>query len=396
MNILIVSQEFPYPPHFSGAKLKLYYLIKYLSQRHKIYLISLTESEAELKYIDEMKRFCEDVYSFGHRSSPSLTVAAVFKQIFSRYPYEAQDYYSDEVAARIKEAIAKYKIDIVHFDLIYMAQYGECVGRLPKVIAVNDVNWLLWRDIAKYEKKVIPKIKAFFHYLRIKEFESSHYPRFDRCVVVSPRDRDELKAYFPEHKLVVIPNGVDIDKFHFIGGNPDSHNLIFTGVMSYKPNTDAMIFFCGRILPLIKERVPDVKLYIVGRDPSPEINGLKSDNVIITGYVDSIIDYAKNASVYVAPLRMGSGIKNKVLEAMAMGLPVVATTLSVEAIEAVSGKEFLVGDNPEDFAKAVVGLLNNSEKRIKLTENARRTIEEKYNWNTVVARYENLYESLLK
>lgn len=393
MKILIISQEFPYPPSYTGAKLKLYNLLKYLSKKNEIYLISFIGSKEELDYVPKIKEFCSLVDTVPRNLSPSHNI---IQSVFSKYPRDAFTYFSNEMEAKTLDIIKTYNIDIVHLDLIYMAQYADCICDLPKVIAPYDVNWILWNDVFRLEKNLIARFRGLVHYLRLRRFEIDFYRKFDHCIVVSPKDKKALEACLPKLKISIIPNGVDFDYFKALDKLSVSHNLIFTGVMSYKPNIDAMRYFCKKVLPLIKNEIQDIKLYIVGKDPAEKIKQLASKEVIVTGYVDSIRDYVKEASVYVCPLRMGSGIKNKILEAMAMGIPIVATSLSIEGIEAVQGRDIIVADKPEEFAKSVIDLISDEGKRSYLAENAKKLVQEKYNWEKVITEFEKMYENVIK
>lgn len=395
MKILMVSQEFPYPPHHSGAKLKLYNLLKYLSKKNEIFLISFIESKEELKYISKIKEYCSFIATVLRKPCKSL-FHRIFSLFLKKYPHESSDYFSKELKTKILDVIKTFDINVVHFDLIYMAQYVNCIYDLSKVIAPNDINWLLWRDAFRLETNLIMKIKNLIHYFKVKRFEIDFYKKFDRCIVVTQKDEKEIRKYLPPLKISVIPIGVDFHYFQPDNQLSDSHRLIFTGVMSYKPNVDAMLYFCKEILPLVKDKIQDIKLYIIGRDPTREIIQLAKDEVVVTGYVEDIRPYIKEASVYVCPLRMGSGIKNKILEAMSIGIPIVATSLSVEGIEVVPGEHIIIANKPEEFAKNIIVLINDKKLRLSLRENARRLIEEKYNWEKVADEYGKIYEDIIE
>ncbi|MDD5008081.1 MAG: glycosyltransferase family 4 protein [Syntrophorhabdaceae bacterium] len=397
MNILIISQVFPYPPHSSGAKLKLYYLMKSLAERNKIYLVSFYEADSELEGIGEVGKYCEATYPFRRSDRRDDSAFPLIRKIFGRFPAESHSYLDEAMIRKIGEVIREHKIDMVHCELIYMAQYAEYIPeKVPKIISINDVNWLLWKDMYEREKRPAEKIRNFVHYLRTRNFELKYYKKFDKCIVVSQRDRKELLPYMPDQDIAVIPNGVDRDLFVPSENRQDPPGLVFTGVMSYRPNIDAMQYFCKDIFPIIKREAPGVKLYIVGMDPAPEVESMGSDDIVVTGFVKDITEYATKASVYVAPLRMGSGIKNKVLEAMAMGLPIVASRSGIDAIDGTAGEDFLVADDPAGFAGAVVALLKDKGKRAELGKNARRTIENKYGWQQIAHKYEEMYKAVGK
>jgi len=396
MNILIVSQELPYPPHGSGAKLKLYNLIKRLSTGNSVYLAYFADSKDIPVDTGNLEKYCKGLYLFIKRAPTTPGLNKLAGKLFNKYPDEAASYFSVEAVTKIQEIIEEVKIDIVHFDLIYMAQYGKHINKVPRIIVPNDVNWLLWQSVANYEMNPFKKLQYYVHYLRTKKYEIDNYHAFDGCVVVSGEDRKALQSYIPDLPISVISNGVDYDYFRPSIRSTDTRNLIFTGVMSYKPNIDAVVYFFREIFPLIKARVEGVKLYIVGKDPVKEVLALESHDTIVTGYVDDIRGYAEKASIYICPLRMGAGIKNKILEAMAMGMPIVATPKSLAGMDVVVGNDLLSADGPEEFADATVRLLNDRKLREYLSKNARKTIEIKYNWDLTVFGYEALYRDIVK
>lgn len=396
MNILIVSQEFPYPPHGSGAKLKLYNLIKRLSVGNRIYLAYFIGPEDAPADIGDLNKYCGGLCAFTKSATTAPGLKKLVGKLFNKYPDEAESYFSAEAVNKIKDIIGEAKIDIVHFDLIYMAQYGKYINEVPKVIAPNDANWLLWQNVANFETDPFKKLEYYVHYLRTKRYEMDNYSAFDKCVVVSDEDKKVLQCYMPDLSISVIPNGVDYSYFRPFNRLADTYNLIFTGVMSYKPNIDAMTYFCKEMFPLIKARVEGVKLYIVGKDPTKEVLALASPDTIVTGYVDDVRSYAGKASVFICPLRIGAGIKNKILEAMAMGMPIVATPKSLAGIDAADGKDLLLADSPGEFAGAVIKLLNSRDLKEKLSKNARKAVENRYSWDLTASGYEALYKDIVK
>ena len=213
---------------------------------------------------------------------------------------------------------------------------------------------------------------------------------YRKCLFVSPKDRNYLQenSSLVLNNSYVIPNGVNQELIDIPANNVyDKDSIVFTGVMDYKPNVDAVLFFVEEIFPLILEQNPKVIFSVVGKNPTKEIQDLKSSNIIITGFVDDISEYILNCSVYVSPLITGAGLKNKILEAMALRKPIVCTPISLDGIIVESEFHLLCKDSPRDFAKSVCLLLNNDKLRTKLVTNAYEFVKNEHSWNHIYSLY---------
>jgi glycosyltransferase involved in cell wall biosynthesis len=215
--------------------------------------------------------------------------------------------------------------------------------------------------------------------------------RQSRQQVISSRvDRLAIGDF---NTLHVIPNGVDLAAFPYVESGRQDNLIVMTGHMRYFPNVDVAVYFATRVFPLVRRRVPDAVFYIVGADPPSRVRKLeRGPGIVVTGRVPRVWDYLARAAVAVAPLRTGSGIQNKVLEAMASGAPVVATTQAVSALDAVDGEHLLVADDAEEMAERIVELLKNRHLRLTLARRARKLVEERYTWERAVSMLEQVYE----
>jgi glycosyltransferase involved in cell wall biosynthesis len=214
-------------------------------------------------------------------------------------------------------------------------------------------------------------------------------------LTLSEADRDRLRAVTGSEHIIAITNGVDIDYFRPLPEPQDCHTLIFAGSMSYFPNVDGATLFAKEILPLISERIPQTRFLIVGHNPADEVRTLARDErIVVTGTVPDVRPYFARSNVCVVPLRAGGGIKNKVLEAMAMGRPVVTTPIGVQGLNVTHGKDIFIAQTPGEFARWVVGLLRNDELRAHTVSEARRLIEEVYSWPQAITALEKQYLKL--
>jgi glycosyltransferase involved in cell wall biosynthesis len=249
---------------------------------------------------------------------------------------------------------------------------------------------------------------SLIQWKKLSRYEAMICRLADRVVAVSEADKRALQRLVPGLEVTVVPNGVDTefynDQFPMTNdqvriGHWDlvigHSSLVFTGKMDFRPNVDAVVWFCQEVLPLVRRRIPDVRFYIVGQSPHRRVLRLADDPVVtVTGYVDDVRPYIASACVYVVPLRMGGGTRLKVLEAMAMGKAIVSTSLGCEGFEGlVSGRELFIADAPEEFAQRVVELLDDTSRRERLGWAARRFVEERYDWRLIVPRLEQVYKA---
>jgi glycosyltransferase involved in cell wall biosynthesis len=239
----------------------------------------------------------------------------------------------------------------------------------------------------------------FLQLVVARRFESFMFTPYARTVVVSERDREELLGINPALNIDVIPNGIDVDYFQVQNVEREPATLLFTGNYEYTPNVDAALRLAYAVLPEVRKVVPSVRLWLVGNAPPPEILALQDSGsglkptVLVTGRVPDVRPYLAQATAFVCPLRLGAGIKNKILEALAMGLPVVATPLSVDGIGVQHGESALITDE-RHMANEVIRLLQDDDLKRKLSESGRVLIEERYRWAQVAALYEDLYRSV--
>ena len=229
-----------------------------------------------------------------------------------------------------------------------------------------------------------------------RNFESWMFEDYDRTVLLTDRDAHALRDLNPQTPTVVIPNGVDVDFFTSTGYEPDDPAFLFVGNYDYPPNVDAALRLAQEIFPRIKAQVPRAHLYLVGGHPPRELAACASDSVEVTGRVPDIRPYFESSLIFISPLRLGAGIKNKVLEAMAMEMPVVATPLSCDGIPVTHGRDVLLGETDDELIDHVIRLLRDGSLRQTLRRNGRRLIEEHFTWQRVADQYESLYQQVIR
>jgi len=373
MKVLYLAHSCPYPPN-KGDRIRNFHILKYLSSRYAVTLIYPSFSRKDVDSIESLKQYCQAVKTV--ELSPLLGKLKCCLSVLGKRPLTNSYFYS----GRLKRLIAGEEFDLVVVDCSSMAPY-VFDSRKPKIIDFVDVDsdkWQLYAKMTTFPKSLIYDLE----YRRLREFEAELIRRFDASIVVSEKERALLPS---TDRLVVVPNGIDLE-FFAPRRSQSKDTLIFSGAMDYFPNIDGILYFHGAILPLIKREIPSVRFIISGMSPSSSIKRLEGDGTVVTGYVPDMRDYLSSASVCVVPLRLAKGIQNKILEAMAMEIPVVATSVANNGIGATDGREIMIADDPQAFARSVMELLADVKLRDSLVANARLFVEKHYSWNRNLQR----------
>lgn len=403
MNILFLCHRIPYPPN-KGDKIRSYNEIIFLSQKHKIYLGTTLDEKSDKNYTPELEKYCEEVFAVHFKRRWRLS-----KSLLSNKPFSVSNFYDTRLQRYVDRVLKNYKIDIIFCFCSSMAEYvyqspayksGD-ISKIKMVMDYVDLDSDKWRQYSEYTK--FPKnIIYSLEQKRLLEYEKKINETFSHSVFVSEREVKVFRRWYPEAKNIkVIQNGVDSEFFSssYEGfskaekTDSSSFKLIFTGVMDYFANEDGVKWFCRDILNKIKKDIPNVEFYIVGNRPTKRVQKLsKIDGVIVTGYVEDVRPYYMKADVCVIPLRIARGLQNKVLEAMAMGKAVVATSNASEGIICKNNSDIIIANDAESFAKEVIDLLRDEGKRKDIGDNAYQNIRNYYKWETNLEAFEELFE----
>ncbi len=380
MRILLLTSRLPFPP-YRGDKLKIWNLLRQISRVHEVALVSFIQHESERALAAELRPFCKRIDLVHFPAWRSLWECV--KAIPAAEPFQVAFFHSPEMQSLLSEVMREWKPDLVHTHLIRLASYTEAWNGVPKVLDMTDAVSVYLRRFMESERNPAKRFFLRLEYQRMLGYERV-IARYDRALVCSEIDRDALRQNVPDSAIEILYNGVDTGTFT---RHDDDHTepgrIIFTGNMSYYPNADGARFIAETIFPLIKRRAPQAKLYIVGQQPPASVRALARDDVVVTGFVQDLrAEYARSA-VAVSPIRFGAGTLNKILEPLAMGVPVVATSHGVSGLELQPGREILVADTPEGFADHVVGLLTDEAVRERIASAATDRIRSRFNWETV-------------
>lgn len=375
MRIFVLLSRVPYPLE-KGDKLRAFHQVKELSKNNEIILCALNP----LKKLDKQKAFSAVqpyCLSINFLDIPFIgRVWNIFLALLSKRPLQTGYFYNRKVAKKVKSLIDEYKPDHIYCQLIRTAEYVKDIP-IPKTIDYQDVfSYGVKRraDKASGLYKLIFKVE----YKRLAAYEKYIFDIFDNTTIISIPDR-ELMPVHDKEKIAVIPNGVDHEFFKPIEA-VKKYDLVFTGNMAYPPNVDAAEFLINEIMPLVWEQKPSTKVLLAGASPDRRVQVLKSEKVTVSGWMDDIRDSYSTAKVFIAPMRIGTGLQNKLLEAMSMKIPSITTPLANDALQAEDGKQILIGETAVELSGQIIRLLNEKTLYHTIEENGYSFVKNNYSW----------------
>lgn len=374
-KLVVITSRFPFPLE-KGDKLRAYHQIKELAKHFNIYLISTTEREVADEDYQELLPYCKSIHVYPI-SFLQKTLGAGTK-LFSNKPIQVGYFHHYSIQLKINKLLAEIKPDHIYCQLIRSAEYVKNYHDCPKTIDYMDAlsKGLERRSInAKWIKKYIFESE----YKRLVNYENAIFEYFEHHTIISKQDKQYI-FHKKRADISIVPNGVDESFLEINEEQPITTDLVFIGNMSYPPNVTAAQFIVNEILPLLSKKI---KVKVAGSNPSKEVLKLASAQVEITGYVDNIKNAYRSSKIFVAPMFLGTGLQNKLLESMALGVPCITTSMANNALGATSEKEILIADSAEEFAAQIKRLEENPELNQLIRENGRSFIVENYEWSKV-------------
>jgi sugar transferase (PEP-CTERM/EpsH1 system associated) len=383
----------PYVP--SLIRVRPYHLIRELARRHEIHVLA-TSTSRELQYVEQLRSFCRSVDVVLLR--PGASARSCFAAALRGEPLQAAVCRMPELERRLDAILAEHAFDLVHVEHLRAAHLRARIpSSLPTLFDSVDCISLLLDRARRSSHSLRQRVVATLELQRTRAFEGATLSRFDRVIATSTEDAAALQALAPSVDVTVVPNGVDLDYFRPVDGLRDQATIVFSGKMSYHANATAALYFARRILPLVREMRPDVRLRIVGSNPPRSVQALSRDpSISVTGHAPDIRVGLRNATLAVCPVTVKVGIQNKILEAMAMGIPVVSTTRGVEGLAAVPGRDVMVADSPAEFAAHVCRLIGDPALGQHVGQAGRRYVELHHRWDAAARTLETLYAEAIE
>ena len=382
MRIFFVCQRVPFPPD-RGDKITTFNEIRHLSKAHEVHVFCLGDGSRDLDNVPGLRDYAQSVTAvpvIGWKSK-----SRALKALFTGEPLSVAAFNEGKLHAAIRRKFAKLQPDLIMVYSCNVAQYAEHFPKVPRIMQFAELDSSRWGQYAERSRIPLRWIYAieqrrFFAYERQIAGTSSH------ALVCTANEQRDFERLIPGVPVSVVGNGVDLDYFRSAGHSKRPASMVFTGVMDYFPNVDAVVWFCNEVLPIVQAQIPEAHLTICGSRPAAAVRRLaKGRGVAVTGRVPDTRPYLDGAEVFVAPLRMARGIQNKLLEALAMGLPCVASTAAWRGTVVTNGEGILAADDAKEFADHVVLLLQDGEFRAAMARKARAAVEANYRWDRQLA-----------
>lgn len=400
MKILLVSPFLPWPPH-DGARIRILETLRFLSQRHEITLLSNVNSEAELENVNAVRKYCRAVeveqISDGHVSQ----FGRMAKGLLQGSSFIQSYHYNEKLARRISTLTATQDFDIVQLELSFMARYVDDISascRAKKVLATHNVETQRFRRELKLSAWGARRAVLLAESALFPRWESDAVSKFDGAIAVSQSDVNWITEFATGKPVVLVPNGVDTEFFRpGDAATKTTQSIVFTGLMNYPPNSDAVCWFVQDIFPALRQAYPNLVFKIVGARPSEKVQALANvTGVIVTGEVPDIRPYVEEALAFVVPLRSGGGTRLKILQAMALACPIISTAVGAEGLEVSEGEDILFAEDDKQFVQKVGQLIESAEMAERMGQRGRQLVVERYDWKSCLAGVEALYDHLVK
>ncbi len=384
MKIFVLLSRFPYPLE-KGDKLRAFHQIKELSKNNEIILCALSDEKVSKESIAILSEFCSEIKVIRLRKL-SVYFNLIFKLLFSDQSLQVAYFYNKKAQKIIDSLIQKHQPNHIYCQLIRVTEYVR-KSKIPKTLDYMDA---LARGMERRVEEAPFYLRWFLktETKRLKRYEHFIFDDFDNTTIISEQDKN-LIVNIKNITTVVVPNGVDYETYQHKDIQKE-YELIFTGNMAYPPNVDSAVYLANEVMPLVWKQKPNTKLVIGGAKPAPKVQKLKSNKIIVTGWVDDISEYYAKSKVFVAPMQIGTGLQNKLLEAMAMQMPCITSNLANNALNAEPNKSVLIGENPNDYANHIVQLLDNKDLYQKIASNGFQFVKENYTWQGSTSILEKL------
>jgi len=393
MRVLLLTQVLPYPPD-SGPKVKTYYVLKYLAQRHQVTLVSFVRDTDKPEYIRHLESLCERVITVPIARSKLQDLRFLGQSLISGEPWMMLRDERPEMRRVLADLAAGTPFDVVHADQLNMGQYALPFENSRKVLDLHNALWMLYKRMAETTPVSDPmKYILMRDWPLLKRYEGDLCRRFDSVIAVTEEDRQLLIEAGAPSDITVIPIAIDTTEQALIPRQPSGPHIVHIGTMYWPPNINGIIWFLEAVYPLIKQQVPDVRCTLIGSRPPEHLiqRGQADRTLTITGYVEDPRPFLEDSSMMIVPLQAGGGMRVKILNALSQGIPMVSTTVGCEGIQVEHNRDILIADHAEDFAQACVRLLTDYDLNRRLTLAGRQTAEQFYDYRQACRPLDEIY-----
>lgn len=388
-KLVIIVSRFPFPLE-KGDKLRAFHQIKELSSTYSITLIATTDSKVSKESIEQLRKYCSTIYIF--RLSKISIAFNICLQIFTKKPFQIGYFYSSKNNYRINKILEEIKPDHIYCQLIRVSEFVKNYHHCKKTIDYMDA-------LSKGIQRRIEKAPFYLKWLfkieskRLANYERQIFDYFENQIIISEQDR-ELILHPNKAKIHCIPNGVDNSFFEKID-ETKKYDLLFVGNMSYAPNIEAANYISTELIPNLKKSNPTISFLISGANPHSSILKLAKNNsaISVSGWIDDIRTSYAQGKIFIAPMMIGTGMQNKLIEAMAMGIPCITTSLANNAIKALHNESIIVANTKEEFIEAIEKLLSDSFYYSKIAEGGKSFVKQNYNWQSTTQKLISIFEA---
>jgi sugar transferase (PEP-CTERM/EpsH1 system associated) len=389
MKLLFLANRVPYPP-YRGDKLKIFNLARRLAGQHELHLLTFAQTPQDLTYKTELEKIFKEVHLVYLPKWKSA--ANCIPALWSDIPFQVHYFQSEAMYEKLGEVLGQHAFDAIHVQHIRMSPYLSHRKDLSRILDLPDAFSLYWERRKKVKRGALRAIFENMEQRRLLKWERESLGKYDLALTCSAEDLGYLEKTHHLDNLRLLPNGVDLQTFK-AGGHDYSPNktILFTGNMDYAPNIDAVVYFSQTILPLIRQKLPGAHFVIAGQRPVKKVSELACEYITVTGFVKDLAEMYNSASIVVAPLRFGAGTQNKVLEAMAMGIPVVCSNIGFGGLGIQSGEGAIMQTEPEAFAKSVMDILSSAELRKHVGQAGMQVVKTRFDWDIIAKQLEGYF-----
>jgi polysaccharide biosynthesis protein PslH len=397
MRILQIAPQIPYPLD-DGGRISIYGITNYLHKRGNKIDLAVYRKHCDFdSSFNALKNVCTP-HIIDVQTDNNIPEAIL--NLFSPTPYNISKYITNNFRKFLIQFLKKNEVDIVHIDHAHMGWAVDIIKNIkdiPVVLREHNVEMRIMKRFAEHESNPLLKVYAKLQVKKFLKYEPKLCGKFDNCIMITQEDENEILHYNPDIKTSVIPAGIDSQLLEFKSKEIIPFTLFHIGSLKWLPNLDGLNWFLDEVFPVIINKMPQTKLFIYGKgSENIKINPLVNDNIIIKGYVKDIFLEISDKQLAVVPLRIGGGMRIKIIELMALGKNIISTTIGQEGINVKDNEHILIADNKDDFISKISDVFNNKVNTDKLMQSSRDFIRENYTWENVALRFENKYKELIK